>query len=221
MRGNIRKFSVLCGYLIAFYSIWTVWEFLGKSLVDAAVKEEWAAQIIKSGVIKNLVWTLPAILLIRYFQTDIAIPLKEMFSVRVRWLKYLPVFLAFTVYILTGSVLKNGRVEITGEFGLDKIIIVLFVGITEEIVFRGWLLNAMICNNKHWPSIFLNAVMFLAIHFPVWLYTGVFVYRFTSLQFLEIMALSIVFSRAFLKSRSIWAPVALHMYWDLLVFMFI
>ncbi len=221
MRGSIRKSSVLTVYLIAFYSIWTVWEFWGKSLVDAVLKEEWAAQMIKSGVVKNLVWTLPALLLIRHFSSDIAIPFREIFSAKISWPKYLPVFIVFTIYILTGSMLKNGRVEMAGEFGLDKIIIVLFVGITEEMVFRGWLLNAMICDNKPWPSIFLNAVLFLAIHFPGWICTGVFVHRFTSLQCLEVMALGVVFSRAFIKSRSIFVPIALHMYWDLLVFLFI
>ena len=217
----MRKLFVLAVYLIAFYSIWTVWEFWGKSLVDTIIKKKWAAQMIKSCVVKNLVWTLPAILLIQHFKSDVAISLREMFLKKVSWLRYLPVFVAFTIYVLMGSILKNGGVEITGEFGLDKIIIVLFVGITEEMVFRGWLLNAMICNNRQWFSIFWNAVMFLAIHFPVWICTGVFVHRFTSLQCLELMALSVIFSRAFIKSRSILVPVALHMYWDLLVFMFI
>ena len=78
----MRKLFVLAVYLIAFYSIWTVWEFWGKSLVDTIIKEKWAAQMIKPCVVKNLVWTLPAILLIQHFKSDVAISLREMFLKR-------------------------------------------------------------------------------------------------------------------------------------------
>lgn len=68
--------------------------------------------------------------------------------------------------------------------------------------------------------ILTNAVMFLVIHFPIWIQEGVFISNFTSFGFLCILILSIVFSCTFLKSKNILVPVALHMYWDFLVFMF-
>ncbi|MBD5525801.1 MAG: CPBP family intramembrane metalloprotease [Lachnospiraceae bacterium] len=107
------------------------------------------------------------------------------------------------------------------SFGIDKIIIVLFVGLTEEMVFRGWLLNVTICENRKWFYIIINAAMFLTIHFPIWIYSGNFIGYFTSLQFIEVMVLSAIFSTTFIKSRSIFVPIILHMYYDLLVFMFI
>ncbi|MCM1497593.1 MAG: CPBP family intramembrane metalloprotease [Clostridium sp.] len=223
MNGINRKWKLpaLITYVIVFYSIWTMWEFWAKPFVSYAIENECISQWIKSGIIKNLVWTLPAILLVQRFEADVFLPLNEMFSTKVHWLKYLPVYLIFTVYVLTGSVLQNGKPEIASDFGINEMIIVLFVGLTEEMVFRGWLLNATIREEKKWFSIVINAVMFLAIHFPVWIYTGVFASSFTSLQFLEIIALSVVFSCTFIKSRNILVPITLHMYWDLLVFMFI
>lgn len=208
-------------YVIVFYSLWTAWEFWGKPFISDVVYNECIAQLIKSGVVKNLVWTFPAILLVQHFKSDVYITLKEMFSAKVNWMKYLPLFIVFTVYILTGSILQNGKPEISDSFGMDEIIIVVFVGLTEEMVFRGWLLNATIREDKKRLCIIINAVMFLAIHFPVWIYSGNFISSFTGLGFLEVMALSAVFSCTFIKSRSILVPVVLHMYWDLLVFMFI
>lgn len=215
------KRAVLLVYVLAFYSVWTLWEFWGKGVVNSAIPDPFLSQLVKSGVIKNLVWTLPAILLVRRFGSDMHITLKEMFTAKVNWLKFLPVFVAFTVYICGGSILRNGRLAVSDGFELHQLITVLFVGLTEELVFRGWLLNATVKEGKKWPYVLLNAVMFLAIHFPKWLCSGTFVSSFASLAFLEVMALSVVFSWSFLKSRSILVPIALHMYWDLLVFLLI
>ena len=96
----------------------------------------------------------------------------------------------------------------------------MFVGLTEETVFRGWLLNATIQEDKKWRSIIINAIMLLVIHFPVWIHTGVFISNITSFSFLSVLILSIIFSLTFIKSRNILIPIALHMYWDLLIFMF-
>ena len=219
--NDALKMPVLIIYVIIFYSIWTVWEFWIRTFISNTFGNEYISQLIKSCIIKNLVWTFPAILLVWHFKSDVYITLKEMFSTKVNWLKYLPIFIFFTIYILAGAILKNSGVEIVKDFGIDKIIIVLFVGLTEEMVFRGWLLNATIHENRKWFYIIINAAMILVIHFPIWIYSGNFISYFTSLQFIEVMALSVIFSTTFIKSRSILVPITLHMYFDLLVFMFI
>lgn len=221
MKEKSKVLPVLTVYVIAFYGIWTAWEFWTKPFINNSIDNEFISQLIKSGLIKNMVWTFPAILLIRHFKSDVYITLKEMFSAKVNWLKYLPIFIVFTLCILAGSVVRNGGLQISGDFGADKIIIVLFVGLTEETVFRGWLLNAVIREDKKLLCIIINAVMFLAIHFPTWLCNGVFISNFASLGFLEILVLSVIFGCTFIKSRSILVPIALHMYWDLLIFMFV
>ncbi len=216
-----KKKIVLTIYTIIFYAIWATFELIVKDILNNAIQNDILCQLLKSGIIKNLVWTFPAILLIQNFKSDGYITLREMFFTKVNWLKYLPIFIIFTVYVLAGSILNNGTLKIVSDFGIEEIIIVLFVGLTEEIVFRGWLLNIIIREEKKWLYIFINAVMFLAIHFPVWIHTGVFFSAFTSLQFLEVIALSVIFSCTFIKSRNIIVPITLHMYYDLLVFMLI
>lgn len=218
---RLSKTSALCLYLPAFYGIWILWEFRVRDFISTAIPNEILAQFVKSGLIKNLVWTLPAILLIRYFQDEFAIPLKEMFSPQVHWAKYLPIFLAFTLYVLAGSFLQNGALALSRTFDLEKVVILLFVGLTEETVFRGWLLNATVREDNKWPAILLNALLFLAIHFPKWLHAGEFLSNFTNLGFVSVLAMGIIFSLTFLQSRRLWVPIVLHMYWDLLVFLFL
>ena len=73
-----------------------------------------------------------------------------MFSSKVNWLKYLPVFIIFTIYLLGGAILQNGKLTISNNFGFENVISLLFVGLTEELVFRGWLLNLTVKENKKW-----------------------------------------------------------------------
>ncbi|MCH5253072.1 MAG: CPBP family intramembrane metalloprotease, partial [Lachnospiraceae bacterium] len=47
-------------------------------------------------------------------------------------------------------ILQKGRLEMAETFGLCDVITVLFVGLTEEMVFRGWLLNATITEKRKW-----------------------------------------------------------------------
>lgn len=67
----------------------------------------------------------------------------------------------------------------------------------------------------------INAVMFLLIHFPSWIHKGILIENFANLGFLSIIILGVIFSQTFIKSKSILVPISLHMYWDLLMFLFI
>jgi len=215
---NKKKISILIIYLVAFFGLWTVFEFVGKDFIDSIIENKAANQFIKSGIIKNLVWTLPAVMLVRYFKDDVYVSLKEMFNIKINWLKYIPIFIAFTVYIFISKFIENGELAINSDFGIENIIIVLFVGLTEEMVFRGLLLNITVHENKKWIYILINALLFLVIHFPRWICDGMFISAFTSLGFISVLILSVIFSLTFIKSRNILVPITLHMYWDLLIF---
>lgn len=219
-KREVSKVSALIIYVIVFYGIWTGWELWAKPLIDNSVQNKIFLQVLKSGIIKNLVWTLPAVLLIKHYECDVHIELKKMFTEKVNFLKYLPVFLIFTVYLLGGAFLQKGKISVSETFGADKLITVLFVGITEETVFRGWLLNAAFDEKKKWLCVIVNSLMFLLIHFPVWIHDGVFIENFRNFGFLGIIILGIIFGWTFIKSKSIWVPISLHMYWDLMMFLF-
>ena len=216
-KGINKTFMLL--YIILFYAIWTYFELFVKDFLDSVITNENLCQFVKSGIIKNIVWTIPAIILVKHYKNDVYVSLKEMFNVRCNWGKYLPMFALFTIYLFVGAFITNGKIAIVDEFGIDKIIIVLFVGLTEEMVFRGWLLNATIEDGRKWKGIIINAIMFLLIHFPVWIHDGVFISNFTSFSFLSVPILSVIFSWFFIQSRNILIPIIFHMYWDLIMLM--
>jgi len=204
-----KKYLALIIYCLCFYAVWTVFELYLKSNIGS--------QIIRSGVIKPLVWVLPAMLLVHQFRDTVQIGLKEMFVTKVKWWRYLWVYALLAAWVLLGGL----RYGLSFALDPDSLIIVLFVGITEEMAFRGWLLNATVKELPAWLAVTLNALLFLAIHFPRWIHEGIFVSTFASFNFAGIVALSVIFSVSFLKSKNILIPVTMHMFYDLLMFLFL
>jgi len=213
-----KRFVII--YILIFFTAWTVNELFIFENLDRIVNNGILAQFIKEAIIKNLIWTLPAIILIVRYKNEVKIKLKYMFYIKINLLKYLPLFIFFTLYILVRSYFVNKGLYISNDFGIDKLIIVLFVGLTEEIVFRGWLLNILYREEKKILSYLINSLLFLAIHFPIWISKGDFFNNFTNLSFLVVIFLSLIFSYIFIKNKNLVLPILLHMYWDLLIFMF-
>ena len=118
------------------------------------------------GIIKILVWTIPAILLIKHYPDDMWISLKEMLTNKPKWFKGAPLLL-LVLYPLFAGWFSRGGLEINPDFlPVDLIGPVLFVGITEEFVFRGFLLNAFLTKMRTTPAIFLNEVFFVLNSLP-------------------------------------------------------
>lgn len=63
---NQKKAYVLTFYIIIFYAVWTGFELILKDFLDSNITNVNLCQFVKSGIIKNLVWTLPAIILVKY-----------------------------------------------------------------------------------------------------------------------------------------------------------
>ncbi|MBR6106515.1 MAG: CPBP family intramembrane metalloprotease [Oscillospiraceae bacterium] len=210
--------SVLLVYFLLFSGAWTAAELL---LKDRLFPENAVLMtLMRDGILKNLIWTLPAVLLVRRYADCMLVRLKEMFTNKIPWGRLLAALAAVTAYLLFSAYRTHGRLAVQPSFGLDKLLIVLFVGITEEMVFRGWLLNATARHDDDFIAMGINALMFLCIHFPIWIHDGKFVHTMTHLGFVMIIILSFMFSTVFLKTKNLLAPILLHMLWDLLVFMF-
>lgn len=206
--------KLLALYYVVFWAIWALIELVCNPFFEN-VYNAWQAAILAS-VVKLLIWTFPCILLIKRFKDDMFVSLKGMFFNRVNWLKYIPLFLIFGIYILCGGLIKYGKIAINANFSPILLIgCFLFVGITEELVFRGWILNASLKIMKTSYAVLLNSILFLCIHIPIWFHSGTFISSFTSGGFVSILALGIIFSMTFIKSKSILVPIALHMFWDL------
>ena len=68
---SISKNKALIIYIIAFYTIWALYEFFGKPVINDLIPGIVSSEIVKEVVIKNLVWILPAALLVHHYKDDV------------------------------------------------------------------------------------------------------------------------------------------------------
>ncbi len=213
MRTNSKLRNVIIIYAIILYGLWSLLELYLKSQLGIN-------EFTKEVYIKLVVWLLPAILIYFHFSDNMFIKKEEMYLLRKNCWISVPIMLLFAIYIFISEYLTNGKITISDSFGISTVVEVLSIAVGEEMVFRGLFLNAILNDKKKYLAVFINSLMFLAIHFPVWIHNDIFISAFTSGGFITVLLVSCIFSFVFIKTKSIWTAVFLHFWWDLLLFMF-
>ena len=98
--------------------------------------------------------------------------------------------------------------------------IILLVGITEEIVFRGFLLKKLMNSFKFWIANTITSVLFVSIHFPIWFYKGLYEFPSILTASLTVFILRVIFGYVYKKSGSLWSVIVIHSLYNLLVSLF-
>lgn len=205
-------------YAIFYLIFWLVWAAFTLGVKPALeMFNPWMAEIIQE-ICKCILWISPAVYCIGRFSDDLEISWKEMFCFKIPVKKLLPWLFLMIVIPLWNAYRANGSIGIHSDFRLYSLIGgFITVGITEEIVFRGWLYNVTL---KKLPSGYaevLNAVLFLLIHIPIWQLHGELATNLLSGAWVSIVILSYLFSWIFKETRNLWVPIILHMIWDFVV----
>lgn len=211
-----KKFNTI--YILYCLGLFTLWGVL-EIVIMPYIEYYSFSDIIKEVFIKIFVWFIPAVVLQRYFNKFMFVKKESIFSFKAKWTECIIILFLFTVFQIISVLVQNGGISINDSFRISDIIIACSVGISEEMVFRGWLLNSMLNKKNKYTAVIINSLLFLAIHFPVWIRKGVFIVYITNGAFLQIIVLSTIFSLAFIRSRNIIIPAILHAYWDFLCFL--
>ena len=213
------RITTLIFYLI-LYTIWALLECGFVPLLETHLTQI-PIEIIMEIVLKTLLWFIPAFIILRKHGDSMYLSKSEITGSAGKIFTFIPMYifiLLFSAFLLISNYSQNGKIVISPSFHPAYFLIVIFIAVTEEMVFRGTLLNTALKKQNQWIAFSGNALMFLMIHFPIWLREGVFTTYITSFAFLQLIALSFIFSWTFAKSRSIIVPVILHAYWDLMCF---
>jgi len=207
----------LVTYIILFYLIWSSYELLIKPLI---LQMPILPNTFIQTIIKLSVWTLPSYILIKN-SSYLEISYPYLFQNKIKWKKWIILLLVMVLYLILGSYFQYGDLKIRETFQIISIInSVLFVGITEEMVFRGLILNTLLTKVNKWGALILSSILFVVIHFPTWIYTGTLVANLISGGFIQVFILSLIFGYSFIKSKNIFVPIVLHMVWNLFTIMF-
>jgi len=176
-----------------------------------------------SEAVKLVLWTMPAIVFVRHYSSDMFLTLREMLTARFKPLPYLLLSSGVLVYSLATSIFINGKITLNLPNPLSPLIgTVLLVGITEEVLFRGFFMNALLRKTKAAFAVIISSLLFLVIHFPWWIYNGKFSDPLSALvDCVAVFALGLIFGWTFLKSRNIFVSIFVHMLWNLLLTLFV
>ncbi len=214
--------GILALHFVFFAAAWTAAELLLVPRLEEVLSPV-TFVLVRDVVLKCLIWLLPALLLIRRYGGSLTVRPRALFRAPKSWRLCLEVLALFAFCLAAGNLVRNRGLTVTPGFGPEDVVWMLFVGLTEETLFRGWLLNALWeprdleRTAPPWKPVALTSILFLLIHFPIWIRTGAFVANLTGGAFLSILVLSVVFSWTFWKTRSLAVPIVLHSAWDLMV----
>ena len=208
--------KVIVIYLVIFYIWWTIEELAYWSYTSNTL-----AQVLLSSSVKLLTWSIPAFILIKKYSHQLKIGYPQLFKNRFKLWPYLVGIFIMITYLAIILYFENGDFKINPNFrASDFIDKFLVVGITEELVFRGWLLNALLKKMSTWLALIVNNLLFLCIHLPIWYQTHTLVANFSSGGFISVFILGLIFGLLFIRSKNIWVPIVYHMLWDIIVTIF-
>lgn len=206
------KFLIVTG--VIFFIIWAIYDFF---IYPTTLK---LFPVVTCVLIKNLfkilIWVIiPFYLLKKKYDLSVHVSSKSMFSVKFHWKELFLTLICFFMYNVILAWLTSGTLKIGNNFTFPIFLnSVLFVGITEEMMFRGWFLNTFLEKMSQWKAILLSSILFLIVHFPSWIMKGFFFTTSFPISAISVILLSVIFSISFIKNNTLIAPIVLHMFWN-------
>jgi uncharacterized protein len=172
-------------------------------------------------LIKVFVWIVPVILLIKFVEKKSPLSflgLKEDFRRGLVWAGWISLLLV-SYFIVQNLILTQS--EWNFNLGFDKWLnVIILVGITEEIVFRGFLLKKLMQRITFWKANTITAFLFLTIHFPIWYRNGLFESPEILLTCMNVLIIGFIFGVIYKKTNSLWSVIIIHSVYNLCISIF-
>ena len=213
MKKESRKFIYLG---LIFITIWSInILFISPKLIifgdDIAV--------FLQTIIKFILWCGYGYYFIKLYNKNLAIKKEELFKMKNHHFM-LKILLAVVVVAIL-SMFKNHRSFNINSFTLEDFINkFLLVGIEEELVFRGLVLNGLTKKETFIKASIVTSILFALIHIPGYIRLELEL-SLIIINCLKILAVSCVYNYIFKETKSIWPIVIIHGVWDLLFFLIV
>jgi len=203
---------------------WVLW-FVVQVFVNVPIlnlTRGWTQELLTDAV-KTLIWLGIGLFMIHRTKKD-QFAIERPFQVNLKFKPLYITLLAIVAYMLVTAFIQRHSVGIVATFKPTMLLQdFLVVGICEETVFRGYLMNRL---RKLVPSeqtaLIIQAILFALIHLPRYLTTYPALSPLTIIsQLVTVALLGYLFGWLFLKSRSLWPGIIVHSVWDLLIVLLI
>ncbi|MGE5677321.1 MAG: lysostaphin resistance A-like protein [Pseudomonadota bacterium] len=206
-----KRFEVLVIYILMFFTIWTI---RAMGIFEDVYSGNALLKSIIDNSIKYIVWTLPVFILLSFYYNENPFSyLKLTDNVWKGVLWGIAVGALLVIYHIARSFIMGD-----GKFYLDIDIFtwihrIILIGITEEVVFRGFILQKLTEEFEFIYANTISAVLFLLIHFPGWYADGLMT-KDRMAYFLAGAVFVLVFGLlqgyVLKRTRSLWACMIIH-----------
>lgn len=179
------------------------------------------------GNIWKLIWAGLAFVFMFYYKNELPISIKEMFTkINIKYVSiYLLIFTLINFILMLLPFKKLSIPDVSTFFG--ALITYFFVGLTEETVFRGWMLNALLKVTSFWKANIIQSIFFMLVHllpyFVVLAMGGEITNNMLidlALQLPHCIVFSCITGWMVKTSRSLWTTIVIHWLSDVLVIVF-
>ena len=198
-----------------FYLIWIVRATIFYNAVDLSIESE-TGRLIFSNIIKFLLWVIPAGLYVFYREKqNLLINLKITSPINWRGLgigfaaSVLYFVVVFTVDKLYSNRTLTPLLHASASAWLVTLAQVFFSPISEEILFRGFVLPQLMDRMPFWKANMLQAILFAAMHWPNWIWVNGF-QAWIIVTSVSIFILALFLGWLLRRTNSIWPPILVH-----------
>ena len=217
-----RKTSIIMAlYLVTFYIVWFLYTvFLDPILDNSPI----VVGVIGSNLCKILFWTFPVILMLSYvFKHDPIKYLKINNNVFKGLMYGISVGALLVLTIILRKAAIPGDLRVNFLFDVNVWIGgVLLIGVTEEIVFRGYILQKFKEVMGFGRANVITSVLFVLIHLPKYFVEGkLFSMGFMTNSVFFLLTFSYVQGILFKRTDSIWPCFIFHSANNFAMFAFI
>lgn len=176
-------------------------------------------------IIKPILWLVPVIFLVRKEKLgfkSVGITLKNLFP-SIYFALTLGVF--FTVIGIVVNMVKYGQINFSANLGetsfYNALFLSFFTGFTEEVTFRGYMLNRVLSVLKdEWKANVIVSIAWALVHLPI----AVFWWKLDFVHTIGILLLTTFFGLGsgfvFTKTKNVFSSVFLHVFWGWPIILF-
>lgn len=208
-----------------------IWLYFIGLLIVWSARELWLVQYINlmppvpaavtSAVVKIVIWIIPVFCLIKVVEKrnpSSYLGLTHHVDKGLKWAGWFTLALA-VCFLMANVLILGNSIKLDLEFDewLNTIII---VGISEEIVFRGFILNKLLERIQFWKANIITSLLFVPIHFPIWMYEGLFQFPYVFGASVNVFVVGVLFGYVYKKTGSLWSVIIIHSMYNLFVTVF-
>jgi membrane protease YdiL (CAAX protease family) len=207
MRKKSDKSFII--FIVLFFIVWSLRATLFYYIDQSIASDFW--QMVYTQLMKVILWVLPACLYIKLINKASITESLKLGNPKGKWRSISAWLAAFTIIMLGAPSIQAGMLPHPPAAGWLVLLLTNIVSpASEEILFRGFILNKLMGSTSFWKANLITSLLFAAIHIPFWSYARGLNWG-VAYDLGVVMVLSIILGYLFKKFNSLIPPILAHM----------